>query len=156
MSSLIRFHYDPFTDFDRLFDDAFNARFWPSSVKAGPTGCATTDTTQHLDSFRPRMDVKESKDANIITATIELPGLKSEDVAISIQQDRLTVSGESAAPHAHESDGYGILERRYGKLSGRYSFRLDQDVNAKLENGLLTVTFPKANPEQQPQRIAIQ
>ena len=43
MSSLIRFHYDPFTEFDRLFYDAFNARSWPSTSRA-----------QRLDSFRPR------------------------------------------------------------------------------------------------------
>ena len=47
MSYLIRFHYDPFTNFDRLFDDAFNA----PSIRAS---YATTSPTQHLNSFRPR------------------------------------------------------------------------------------------------------
>ena len=51
MASLIRFHYDPYTEFDRLFDDAFSARFWPSVPSPE---LAQRARTQRLDSFRPR------------------------------------------------------------------------------------------------------
>lgn len=50
MASLFRFHCDPTTELDRFFDDACNARFWPS----GKEGGAYTSSTRHLDSFRPR------------------------------------------------------------------------------------------------------
>lgn len=63
------------------------------------------------------MDVIESKDANAVTATFELPGFKPEDVSIDLQQDRLTVSGESATSDSREGDGHAVRERRYGKFS---------------------------------------
>lgn len=46
MTSLLRFHYDPFTQFDRLLDDAFNTRVKVFS--------ATPDAPQPFDSLRPR------------------------------------------------------------------------------------------------------
>ncbi|KAF8550092.1 small heat shock protein [Imleria badia] len=156
MSSLVRLYYDPFSEFDHLFDDAFNARFWPSpsSTEVGQRADA-----QRLDSFRPRLDLHESKDSNTVTATFELPGLKSEDVTIDFHNDRLTVSGESTTSISHEVGGYAVRERRYGKFSRTLQLPLGtkpEDVTAKMENGLLTLTFPKATPEQQRQRITIQ
>jgi len=63
------------------------------------------------------MNVRESEDSNTVAATFDLPGFKPEDVAIDLQQDRLTVSGGSAASNAHEGNGYAVRERRYGKFS---------------------------------------
>lgn len=63
------------------------------------------------------MDVTESKGANAVSTTFELPGLKSEDISIDLQRDRLTVSGKSASSDSREGDGYTVLERRYGKFS---------------------------------------
>ena len=63
------------------------------------------------------MDVKESNESNVMTATFELPGLKSEDIAIDLQQNRLTVSGESTTSNAVEGDSYAVRERRSGKFS---------------------------------------
>ncbi|KAF8550096.1 small heat shock protein [Imleria badia] len=157
MSSSIHFHYDPFTKFDHIFDNAINVRFWPSSsIRAR---CATTSPNKYLNLFRPIMDVNESKDANTVTATFELPGSTPEDVSIDLQQNRLTVSGESTVSNTHEGEGYVVRERRYGKFSRTLQLPFGtkaEDVKAKLENGLLTVTFPRATPEQQLQRIAIQ
>ncbi|KAF8550094.1 small heat shock protein [Imleria badia] len=154
MSSVIRF-YDPFSEFNRLFDDAFNARFWLSTSS---TEVSQRAGAQHLDSFRPRLDLHESKDSNTVTATFELPGLKSEDVTIDIHHNRLTVSGESATSDSHEENRYAVRERRYGKFSRTLQVPFGtkrKDVKAKMENGLLSLTFPKPT-EQQPQRIAIQ
>ena len=63
------------------------------------------------------MDVKESKESNVVTATFELPGLKSEDIAVDLQQNRLTVSGESTTSNAVEGDSYAVRERRSGRFS---------------------------------------
>jgi HSP20 family protein len=125
------------------------------------------------------MDLHESESSNQITATFELPGLKKEDVSIDIHNGRLTVSGETNISNEKASEnGYSIRERRYGKFqrslplpkgvkvgSERY-FCTDElvliccssqaeDVKATMENGVLNVTFPRAGPEQQPQRITI-
>ena len=51
MTSLIRFHYDPFAEFDHLFEDAFNARFRPPISTAE---VARSPGVRRLESFRPR------------------------------------------------------------------------------------------------------
>ena len=64
-----------------------------------------------------RLDLHESKDTNTVTATFELPGLKSEDVTIDVHHNRVTVSGESNTSNDREEDGYAVRERHYGKFS---------------------------------------
>lgn len=64
-----------------------------------------------------RMEVNESKDTNSVTATFDLPGLTPEDVSINLQQNSLTVSGESTASNSHGGEGYTVRERRFGKFS---------------------------------------
>ncbi|KAL4065414.1 small heat shock protein [Scleroderma citrinum] len=156
MSYPVRLYYDPFTEFDRLFEDAFVARFSPSgtAVERGQS----TNNNERQQLFRPRMDVHENKDTNTITATFELPGLNSEDVSIEVHQNRLTVSGEFHKTESREEEGYAIRERRQGKFSRTIQLPVGvkpEDVKAKMENGLLDITFPKATPEQQPHRITI-
>ncbi|KAI6001234.1 small heat shock protein [Pisolithus albus] len=148
MSSVMRFYYDPVTEFDRLFDDAFAARFTPSSVVTRKNG----------DVIRPSVDLHENKEKNTVTATFELPGLKAEDVSIEVQQNRLTVSGEFKKAESREDNGYAVRERRQGKFSRTLQLPSGvkhEDVKAKMENGLLTLTFPKVTPEQQSHRITI-
>jgi len=52
-----------------------------------------------------------------VTATFDLPGLKSEDVTIDVHHNRVTVSGESTTSNDREEDGYAVRERHYGKFS---------------------------------------
>ncbi|KAI9568443.1 small heat shock protein [Boletus coccyginus] len=155
MSSLTRHNfYDPLAQFDGLFDDAFNAHFWPSVPS--PV-LAQRARAQRPDSFRPILDLHESKDTNTVTATFELPGLKSEDVTIDLHNDRLTVSGESATSNAHEEGAYAVRERHLRQVLQDVETSLwHKDVKAKMENGVLTLTFPKVTPEQQAKRINIQ
>ncbi|KIJ15124.1 hypothetical protein PAXINDRAFT_169305 [Paxillus involutus ATCC 200175] len=155
--SLMRFYYDPFTEFDRLFDDAFAARFRPPTTTS-EVGHAV-NSNNAVTSFRPRMDLHEANDGNTVTATFELPGMKSEDVTIDIHQGRLTVSGETTSSHAQEEGGYAVRERHYGKFSRTLQLPIGtkpDDVNAKMDDGVLRVTFPKVTAEQQPHRITVQ
>ncbi|OJA11970.1 hypothetical protein AZE42_07248 [Rhizopogon vesiculosus] len=152
--SLVHFHYDPFTEFDRLFDDAFSSRFRPS----GDTGRAL-EAGSRVGTFRPRMDLIESKDKNEVAATFELPGLRREDVRIDVQQNRLTVSGEVKTAEERQEGDYAVRERVYGKFSRTLQLPIGtkpEEVKAKMENGILTVTFPKVGKEQEPKRIAVQ
>ncbi|KAG6332636.1 hypothetical protein ID866_6451 [Astraeus odoratus] len=155
MSSFMRFYYDPFTEFDRLFDDAFAARLQPCATVAVR---GQNSDNQHQALFRPRMDLHENKETNTVTATFELPGLKSEDVSIEVQQNRLTVSGEYNKTESRDESGYALRECFRGKFSRILSLPVGvkpEDVKAKLENGLLTITFPKVVPEQQAHRITV-
>lgn len=63
------------------------------------------------------MDVHEDPKSNTVTATFELPGLKKEDVSIDVQDNVLTVSGESKISSERDENGYAVRERRYGKFS---------------------------------------
>ncbi|EJD52300.1 small heat shock protein [Auricularia subglabra TFB-10046 SS5] len=139
----------PFADFERAFNDVFNgnlARIGDGSNDSPPKG------------FRPRMDLHEDKEKNLVTATFELPGLKREDIAIDVHNGRLTISGEVKSSTEENKDGFVVRERR----SGRFSRVLQlpqgakpESVSASLNDGVLTVTFPKSTPEQETKRITV-
>ncbi|KAI0784207.1 small heat shock protein [Abortiporus biennis] len=157
--SLSRF-YEPFyslSDFDRLFDEAFSAREFGFPATSGQVAKFTGgDATK---SVRPKMDLHEDEKSNTVTATFELPGLKKEDVHIDVVNDVLTISGEAKKNEDYDKDGWKVQERRFGKFTR--SLQLPQGVNegqikAQLENGVLSVKFPKATPQQQAKKITIQ
>ena len=112
-----------------------------------------------------------------MTATFELPGLRKEDVEIQVHNNRLTVSGESSTSEELDSEGYAVRERRYGRFSRTlplptgtkvrncrvillfisYSYILNQpeEVQARMDNGVLAVKFPKSKPETEAKRITV-
>ncbi|MEW6470966.1 MAG: Hsp20/alpha crystallin family protein [Actinomycetota bacterium] len=105
------------------------------------------------DGFTPLADVEETDDAYHVE--IELPGIKKDDVAIEVAGRRLTVSGERK-----EKERVGILRRRTRSV-GRFYYEVvlpgavDEDgIHATLDDGVLTVTVPKAASER-PRRIEI-
>jgi HSP20 family protein len=104
------------------------------------------------------MDLHENHETNSVTATFELPGLKKEDVNIDVHNNRLSISGESKVSEERDENGYVVRERRFGRFSR--TLQLPQgikndEIKASMENGVLTVTFPKSAPEAQPKKIAI-
>ncbi|EAU91901.1 small heat shock protein [Coprinopsis cinerea okayama7 len=104
------------------------------------------------------MDLHENSEKNLVTATFELPGLKKEDVNIDVHNGRLTVSAESKAASEYGEHGYAVRERRFGKLSRTLQLPAglnEKDIKATMDNGILTVTFPKCSPEMAPKKIAI-
>ncbi|EIW76407.1 HSP20-like chaperone [Coniophora puteana RWD-64-598 SS2] len=148
--SLTRGVYDPFSEFERFFDDAFLTRFSGGNANANREVAARQP-------FRPKMDIREGEN-NTITATFELPGLKKEDVNIQLHNSRLTVSGETNASAEREKDRFSVRERSFGKFER--SLGLGQgvkegDIKASMQDGVLTITFPKAAAEQAPKRISV-
>ncbi|KIL57120.1 hypothetical protein M378DRAFT_88272 [Amanita muscaria Koide BX008] len=147
--------YDPFPEFDRLFDDAFNARL----NRCGPNGAVQCRSVGDVAAvFRPRMDLHEDKEANTVTATFEFPGLTKENVDISVHDGQLIISGESKINSEHEESGYAVRERKFGKFSRTVQLPqgvTDEQVKALLENGVLTVTFPRSTSETAPKKVDI-
>ncbi|OAX35539.1 HSP20-like chaperone [Rhizopogon vinicolor AM-OR11-026] len=125
--------YNPFTEFDKLFVDAFSARFRPTTTSNGGG-----------------MDLRDNPETKTMTATFELPGLKSEDVAVEVHSKHLTISGESKRSEQYDKAGYAFSRSLHIPQGIKA-----EDVQAKMENGVLTVYFPKVAPDQQPKRIAI-
>ncbi|GJJ15344.1 hypothetical protein Clacol_009620 [Clathrus columnatus] len=155
--SIISYFDDPFftvSDFNRLFDVAFDAR-----TQNNHRNNTQVDRGDSL--LRPRMDLHESKDKNELTATFELPGMKKEDVSIDLdlQHNRLTVSGQSSLSEDLDKGGYSVRERRYGKFSRTIPIPFglkEADIKANMENGVLSIKFPKTSAEQAPKKITIQ
>jgi HSP20 family protein len=113
---------------DRLFDDAFTR---PLSV-SGVSGM-------------PSIDLYQTDEDVVVKAA--LPGLKAEDVHISITADVLTLSGEFKQDSDQKEVTYHIREHRQGMFER--SIMLPTDVQtdkakADFENGVLTITLPKA------------
>ena len=113
----LTFFPEPFyslADFDRLFDEAFNARTGSQgqgssalTQREGANAGARPMRPRYVTSVGPfayekrcsqgldRMDLHEDQDKNLVTATFELPGLTKENVQIDVRDNVLTVSGES-------------------------------------------------------------
>ena len=105
--------------------------------------------------FLPTFDIKETKDAYVVQA--DLPGVKEDDVEISVNGSVVTVAGKREQEQRDEGDQYFAVERSYGTFARSFSLpdgaNLD-DVKADLKNGVLTIMIPK-RPEVQPRRISI-
>jgi HSP20 family protein len=105
--------------------------------------------------FSPALDVEESDDA--FTLHVELPGVKPDEVEVSIEESVLTIAGQRDFYSDKESDGFRRIERRFGRFhrAVRLPDRVDPDkVDAAYRDGLLTVTVPKAESAK-PRKIQV-
>jgi HSP20 family protein len=108
-----------------------------------------------LGEFAPSFEVKETNDAFIFTA--DLPGVKQEDLEVSLTGNRLTVSGKRESEKRDEADTYYMYERSYGSFSRAFTLPREADVDqcdAQLRDGVLTLRLPKKS-EAQPRRIDV-
>jgi len=105
--------------------------------------------------FNPTFDVKETKDSYVFRA--DLPGVKEDDLDISLTGNRLAITGHRQAENKEEGEQFYAYERSYGSFSR--SFTLPEGIDAEhvqadLKDGVLSVVLPK-KPEVQPKRIAL-
>jgi HSP20 family protein len=101
------------------------------------------------------VDVYESNGNLVVNA--DLPGLKPEDVDISLSDNRLTIKGEFQTEDEGERGNVYYQERRYGKFERSFALPtgIDTDaIDAEFEDGVLTVTLPKPE-EARPKKIPI-
>jgi len=103
----------------------------------------------------PLMNITENKDNYYVRA--ELPGLKAEDLELSVTGDTLSISGERKIPAEDEKAQYHRREREAGRFSRIVSLPAQLDtgkVEASCTDGVLTVILPKAEVAK-PRQIAI-
>jgi HSP20 family protein len=106
--------------------------------------------------FRPNLDVTETNDAFVINA--DLPGVRDEDIDVSVMGNRLTVNGRREAEEVQEGDRYVALERSYGSFSRSFVLPDSADlenIQAELNTGVLRIKVPKRG-EMQGRKISIQ
>ncbi len=129
----------------RLFDEAF--RGWPVSSQE--------DGNSLVGQWVPPVDVFEDKDAVQIMA--ELPGVKPEDVKISLENNLLTIRGEKRQVAEENTDRVHRYERSYGVFERSFMVpsTVDADhIQATYDNGVLAVRLPKVE-RAKPRQIAV-
>lgn len=97
------------------------------------------------DSFVPSIDISESDDQFLISA--ELPGMKKEDINISLENNRLSISGERSFEKEDKGKKYHRVETSYGSFER--SFQLpdnidEESIKASYDNGLLNISIDKS------------
>ncbi len=95
-------------------------------------------------SLIPSLDVQETDDA--LTISAEMPGVEEKDIEVTIEDETLLIRGEKKTTHDESDDGYQMIERSYGTFERavRVPRGIDPDkIDAKLANGVLSVTIPK-------------
>lgn len=107
------------------------------------------------EGFVPAIDVSETPNAFLVEAAV--PGLKAEDLQVSVENNVLTISGEIRQESESSERNYHRVERRYGKfqrvLTLPNTVKVDA-IQASLSNGVLRLEIPKAD-EVKPRRITV-
>ena len=142
---------DPFLalhrDVNRLFDEAFRGMPAPGGHQQGSSG----------NIVHAHMNVSETEREIRITA--ELPGVTQDDVEVTLDDDVLTIRGEKRFEQRDEKENFHFVECSYGTFqrSLRLPYPIDpEQVQARFENGVLTVTLPKTGRQERSRKIQVQ
>ena len=144
MASLTR--WDPFNDMlslreamNQLLEESFVA---PTASRQGP-------------GFVPALDLSESEDGYMVEVAV--PGMKPEDLQITVENNVLTIKGEVRHESEEQKRNYHRVERRYGAFQRTVALpstvKADA-INASLDSGILRLDIPKAE-EVKPRRISV-
>src|SRR5919107_582514 len=140
--------YDPYSEINRLLDEMMGGTAGPARRSGRQQGA--------LAEWAPAVDAL-TKDSDLVIRA-ELPGVKHEDVDISLHDNVLTISGERRVEEEEER-GYHIRERRYGSFSRSLALPegIDESkISARYEDGVLEVTVQGGAVAREPKRIKIQ
>jgi HSP20 family protein len=106
------------------------------------------------DNFYPRIDISEDKEN--INVIAEIPGVKKDDIKITLQDNILTVEGEKKKAFEQKEKNIFRSERVYGLF--KRSFTLpelvdSEKVEAKFENGILNIQFKKIEQKIKSEKV---
>ena len=93
----------------------------------------------------PEADVVEND--REIRITVELAGMQPDEISIDVENNVLTISGEKREERKEDKDRYHLTARRYGRFSRSFVLPAEVEsdrVQARFENGVLTITIPKS------------
>ena len=138
--------YDPFRELRGLQDEVnrvFNAGF------------NRGDNEMMRGAWSPSVDIYENKDNIVLEA--ELPGMRPEDVNISIENNVLTIHGERKFEKKDDKDNFHRVERSYGSFTRSFTLPPTvsaENVDAEFDSGILRLTMAKRE-EAKPRKIEI-
>lgn len=108
------------------------------------------DIKPEVSNFSPRVDISNTESSTILH--VEIPGVNKEDVKISINEERiLSIRGEKKQSETQEDHKFIRIERRFGSFDRSFTLPEFIDINgiqAEFNNGILTITLPKVEPEK--------
>ena len=127
-------------EFDRLFDEMLSMREQVADMPAA---------------WNMAVDVAETEDAYLVEASV--PGIDPDNIEITFAENTLSINGETSVETEHDEEKFFLRERRVGKFARSITLptQINADaIEAACENGVLTLTIPKAEAVK-PQRIMI-
>lgn len=136
----------PVTEMERWFGDMFN---WPFPFlwrREGEDGSA----------WSPKVELLDHEDKYTVRA--ELPGVKPEDVDITLTGNILTISGERKLDTTTKEKDYVFTEHMYGSFCRSIELPVEVDsekIEACYDNGILEVDLPKS-AESKPRKVKVQ
>ncbi|HZS00411.1 MAG TPA: Hsp20/alpha crystallin family protein [Chloroflexota bacterium] len=148
---------DPFDLFNEWQEEM--RRYWADIWPLAPLAFrrAVAGTAQAPTPWAPRADVYEKDGAIVVKA--ELPGVKKEDISITLEAGDLVIRGERKAEHEVKEDAYYRMERTYGSFLRRLPLPegVDPDkVQATYADGVLEVRVPRpAESKPEPKQIKV-
>jgi len=127
-------------EIDRLFESPLSELMQTSQLPSG---------------WMPALDIYENKDNFVVKA--ELPGMKKEDIEVSLHDGSLSISGERKTESKHEDAEVYRAERFFGRFQRTVSLPTTvatDKVQAAYNDGVLTITLPKTE-EAKPRKIDV-
>jgi HSP20 family protein len=127
-------------DVESLFDSFFN-----DSILSSLNGFGS----------QMKVDIKENEKDYVVEA--EMPGVNKDDINIEMRDDRLTIAVQKNEDSEEERDNYIRKERRTSSMS-RSFYVADvkpEEIKAKFENGVLSITLPKSEDQKKQHKIDI-
>lgn len=126
--------WDPFNELIELNDEI--GRWWPTSRKKGK---------KEFGAWFPDVDIKEEEKQ--ITVRVDVPGMKMEDIDVSLDNSQVKISGERNMEKEEKGKDFTRIERSYGAFSRTFNLGVlvkEDEIKASYKNGVLEVIFPKA------------
>ena len=123
-------------DMSAWFDNFFNDSFFPFA---------------YSNNIGMKVDIKENDKNYVVEA--ELPGVNKDEINVELRDDRLTIMVQRDESNEEESDNYIRKERRNSSMSRSFyvSGVKPEDVNAKFDNGVLTISLLKTEDQKKKQ-----
>jgi HSP20 family protein len=150
---MLRTQWDPFEELRGAQEELNQSQM--NRLLAQALGQRQAPAASSTPAWAPALDISERKDAYLVT--VELPGVKLDDLQITVEDTLLTIQGERHVTNDSSEEQYHRIERRYGAF--RRSITLPAHVvadavEASFEDGVLQIVVPKAE-EAKPKRIQI-
>jgi HSP20 family protein len=125
--------FEPFREFENIHDKI--QRYFEDFSNIG---------LNLSDNFNPRIDISDDKDN--ITVSAEIPGVKKEDVKVTLQDNILTIEGEKKNINEKKDKNFYRSERSFGSFKRSFTLSVDVDsekVEASFDDGILDVQMKK-------------